>query len=64
VCVWQVDARMRGGLRMLRWQNSVLIFDEAHNVEVRGRTHPAPLAKMLQASCAVCLVLMNFFASS
>lgn len=55
---------MRGGLRMLRWQNSVLIFDEAHNVEVRDRTHPAPLAKMLQASCAVCLVLMTFLASS
>ena len=34
---------MRGGLRMLRWQNSVLIFDEAHNVEVRGHMHPAPL---------------------
>ena len=37
MCAWQVDARTRGGLRMLRWQNSVLIFDEAHNVEVRGR---------------------------
>lgn len=28
-----VDAKIRGGLQT-RWENSVLIFDEAHNIEV------------------------------
>lgn len=33
--------RLRMGLRMLRWQGAVLIFDEAHNVEAR-RLPPGP----------------------
>ncbi len=31
----QVDAQTRAGLKMLRWQNAVVIFDEAHNTEAR-----------------------------
>jgi hypothetical protein len=31
-----VDGNIRGGLKMLQWQNAVLIFDEAHNVEVKS----------------------------
>ncbi len=31
----QVDAQTRAGLKMLRWQNAVIIFDEAHNTEAR-----------------------------
>ena len=29
-----IDPRTRGGLS-IAWENAVLIFDEAHNVEVR-----------------------------
>jgi regulator of telomere elongation helicase 1 len=29
-----VDAKIRSGIKMLRWDNAVLVFDEAHNVEV------------------------------
>jgi regulator of telomere elongation helicase 1 len=29
-----LDAKTRGGLG-IAWQNAILIFDEAHNVEVR-----------------------------
>lgn len=29
-----VDGKIRGGLKSLTWQNAVLIFDEAHNLEV------------------------------
>ena len=29
-----VDAKIRGGIKMLHWDNAVLVFDEAHNVEV------------------------------
>lgn len=32
-----VDGKIRGGLKMINWQNAVLIFDEAHNLEVQ---HP------------------------
>ncbi|KAK9916347.1 hypothetical protein WJX75_001590 [Coccomyxa subellipsoidea] len=28
-----VDAKIRSGIKMLRWDNAVLVFDEAHNVE-------------------------------
>ncbi|CAL8466940.1 g6476 [Coccomyxa elongata] len=28
-----VDAKIRGGLKMVHWPNAVLVFDEAHNVE-------------------------------
>ncbi|EIE26626.1 DNA repair helicase [Coccomyxa subellipsoidea C-169] len=28
-----VDAKIRGGIKMLSWDNAVLVFDEAHNVE-------------------------------
>lgn len=45
---------MRGGLRMLRWQNSVLIFDEAHNVEVRCCMETGLLVMKVQASYTVC----------
>lgn len=31
-----IDSRTRAGLKMLTLQNAVLIFDEAHNVEVRA----------------------------
>ena len=30
-----IDSKNRSGLNMLRLENSILIFDEAHNVEVR-----------------------------
>ncbi len=30
-----VDGKIRGGLQT-KWENSVLIFDEAHNIEVRS----------------------------
>lgn len=29
-----IDSKNRAGLNMLRLENSILIFDEAHNVEV------------------------------
>ncbi len=29
-----VDARTRTGMKNVQWRNSILIFDEAHNVEV------------------------------
>jgi len=33
-----VDVKTRGGIG-IRWDNAVLIFDEAHNVEVNAHTH-------------------------
>lgn len=45
----QVDMKLRLGLRMLRWQGAVLIFDEAHNVEARR----LPLVPCL-LSCTIC----------
>ena len=49
--------RLRLGLRMLRWQGAVLIFDEAHNVEARRPPlrHASPaslLAQRLGATAA------------
>ena len=29
-----INGKFRGGLKTLRWTNAVLIFDEAHNLEV------------------------------
>ena len=37
-----VDARTRFGMKGIQWRGSVLIFDEAHNVEVRGPRLCAP----------------------
>ena len=37
-----VDAKIRGGLKMVHWPNAVLVFDEAHNVEVIGSCISAP----------------------
>lgn len=34
-----IDAKTRGGLG-IQWANAVLIFDEAHNVEVGGNARP------------------------
>lgn len=33
-----IDARVRGGLTQINLENSILIFDEAHNVEVYDPT--------------------------
>lgn len=30
-----INGKFRGGLKTLNWTNAVLIFDEAHNLEVR-----------------------------
>lgn len=30
-----INGKFRGGLKTLKWTNAVLIFDEAHNLEVR-----------------------------
>ena len=43
--------RLRMGLRMLRWQGAVLIFDEAHNVEAR-RLPPVPRLSSLTVGTA------------
>ena len=29
-----VDARTRLGMQMITWENAIIIFDEAHNIEV------------------------------
>lgn len=34
-----IDSKNRSGLNMLRLENSILIFDEAHNVEVITLDH-------------------------
>lgn len=34
-----IDPQTRMGMKHIQWRNSVLIFDEAHNVEV---TSPEP----------------------
>ena len=33
-----IDSKNRAGLNMLRLENSILIFDEAHNVEVSSKS--------------------------
>ena len=30
-----IDAKTRLGMQMICWENSVIIFDEAHNIEVK-----------------------------
>lgn len=35
-----VDAKNRMGLGKITWENAVLIFDEAHNLEVAYLLHP------------------------
>lgn len=35
-----IDAKIRGGLAT-KWENSVLIFDEAHNIEVQPARAPS-----------------------
>lgn len=44
-----IDAKSRMGLGNISWENSVLIFDEAHNLEVPviGATATLPLALLL-----------------
>ena len=39
-----VDARTRFGMKGIQWRGSVLIFDEAHNVEVRRS--PVTIARL------------------
>lgn len=47
-----VDAKIRGGLKMVHWPNAVLVFDEAHNVEVIGspRPHTPPWQRALSSN--------------
>ncbi len=53
-----VDAKIRGGLKMVHWPNAVLVFDEAHNVEVIGPSS-SPLHSFVgSAPCqATCMAL-------
>ena len=44
-----VDPKIRGGLAT-QWANAVLIFDEAHNIEVRFRALPPGSHSILQTA--------------
>lgn len=49
-----VDARTRMGMKNINWLNAILVFDEAHNVEVTSQ-HPEALAIYLHAGTLTCL---------
>ena len=66
-----VDTKTRTSIKQLSWEGSILIFDEAHNLEVGRHLHiractllswPCGNAKRLQGMCVKAAWLWGHFA--